>query len=143
MTKYCVAYLLPDVGRVLSRLIALCMDEEPFDLPPPGVPGSLLESLDQLIVSLPPADPLRGELLELRMLAAEQEDMVGEARQAIEKMEAIVKKVTSPANRIGTFLGAQTMETAQIVVGGAITTATSIRGSTSTIAAPRHARAGQ
>ena len=40
------------------------------------------------------------------MDVAEQEDMIGEARQAIEKLEQIVKKVTSPANRIGTFLGA-------------------------------------
>ena len=36
----------------------------------------------------------------------------------IEKMDAIIKKVTSPANRIGTFLGAANRETAQIVVGG-------------------------
>jgi proteasome-associated ATPase len=43
---------------------------------------------------------------------------MNEARQAIEKMEAIIKKVTAPANRIGTFLGAQNKETAQIVVGG-------------------------
>ncbi len=53
------------------------------------------------------------------MLAAEQEDMVLEARQAIEKLEQIVKKVTSPANRIGTFLASPGPETAQIVVGGA------------------------
>src|SRR5258708_1200400 len=43
---------------------------------------------------------------------------MAEARQAIEKMDAIIKKVTSPANRIGTFLGSPARETAQIVVGG-------------------------
>jgi hypothetical protein len=37
----------------------------------------------------------------------------------IEKLEEVVKKVTSPANRIGTFLGATSKETAHIVVGGA------------------------
>src|ERR1043166_2500554 len=42
-----------------------------------------------------------------------------EARRMIEKLEEVVKKVTSPANRIGTFLGATSKETAHIVVGGA------------------------
>ena len=42
-----------------------------------------------------------------------------EARRMIEKLEEVVKKVTSPANRIGTFLGATSNDTAHIVVGGA------------------------
>src|SRR5438094_6313443 len=42
-----------------------------------------------------------------------------EARQMIEKLEEVIKKVTSPANRIGTFLGATSKDTAHIVVGGA------------------------
>src|SRR5438094_8207942 len=42
-----------------------------------------------------------------------------EARRMIEKLEEVVKKVTSPANRIGTFLGATSKDTAHIVVGGA------------------------
>jgi proteasome-associated ATPase len=37
----------------------------------------------------------------------------------IEKLEQVIKKVTSPANRIGTFLGSPARDTAQIVVGGA------------------------
>ncbi len=45
--------------------------------------------------------------------------MIGEARQMIEKLEEVIKKVTSPANRIGTFLGAISKDTAHIVVGGA------------------------
>jgi proteasome-associated ATPase len=94
------------------------MDEQSFDLPPAGEPTSVVDALDQMMGSLAPGDPLRRPLLEARMLAAEQEDLFTEASQAIQKLEAIVKKVTSPANRIGTFLGAQTMETAQIVVGG-------------------------
>ena len=95
------------------------MDEEFFEKPPSGAAGSLVDSVDQLLGSLAPGDPLRRELLEMRMMSADQEDMMSEARQAIEKLEGIVRKVTSPANRIGTFLGAQTVETAQIVVGGA------------------------
>ena len=62
---------------------------------------------------------MRKELLDLRSLFASQEETMGEAREAIEKLEQIVKKVTSPANRIGTFLHAANKETAQIVVGGA------------------------
>src|SRR5438128_4105982 len=42
-----------------------------------------------------------------------------EARRVIEKLEEVVKKVTSPANRIGTVLGATSKDTAHIVVGGA------------------------
>src|ERR1700676_3904345 len=44
--------------------------------------------------------------------------MIGEARQTIEKLDEVIKKVTSPANRIGTYLGSPNKETAQIVVGG-------------------------
>jgi proteasome-associated ATPase len=95
------------------------MDEQHFDFPGTGEPVGILESLDRLIGALPPGDVVRRELLDLRLRIAEQEDMVFEAQQAIEKLEQIVKKVTSPANRIGTFLGAPAPDTAQIVVGGA------------------------
>ncbi len=95
------------------------MDEQNFEFSPPGSPVGILETLDRLISMLPPGDLMRRELLELRMQVAEQEEMVFEARHAIEKLEAIVKKVTSPANRIGTFLTAPGPETAQIVVAGA------------------------
>jgi len=95
------------------------MDEDSFDFTPPGESLTTLERFDRLISSLPPGDLVRGELLDLRVEVADQEDMVGEARQALEKYEQIVKKLSSPANRIGTFLSAASRETAQIVVGGA------------------------
>src|SRR5438477_4696517 len=82
-------------------------------------PSSLLESLDLLIASLPPGDPIRRELLNLRPDISDQQEMIGEARRMIEKLEEVIKKVTSPANRIGTFLGATSRDTAHIVVGGA------------------------
>jgi len=44
--------------------------------------------------------------------------MISEARHTIEKLDEVIKKVTSPANRIGTYLGSPNKETAQIVVGG-------------------------
>ncbi|MEQ1861965.1 MAG: AAA family ATPase [Chthoniobacteraceae bacterium] len=79
---------------------------------------SLVEKIDRLIASLPPGDPVRGELLDLRLEVGDLEEMTIEARQTIEKLDAVVKKLSSPANRIGTFLAAQSAESALIVVGG-------------------------
>ncbi|MES2571504.1 MAG: AAA family ATPase [Verrucomicrobiota bacterium] len=78
-----------------------------------------IERIDRLIASLPPGEFIRRELLDLRIEVADQEEMILDARQAIEKMDQIIKKLSSPANRIGTFLSAANMETAQIVVAGA------------------------
>jgi ATP-dependent 26S proteasome regulatory subunit len=79
----------------------------------------LLDRIDLLIASLPPGDRVRRELLNLRLEISHREETFVEARQTIEKLEEVIKKVTSPANRIGTFLGAVSKETAHIVVGGA------------------------
>src|SRR5881392_1450725 len=84
----------------------------------PG-PGNLLDSFDRVIASLPPGDPIRRELLDLRPDISDREEVLVEARRMIEKLEEVIKKVTSPANRIGTFLGATSKDTAHIVVGGA------------------------
>jgi proteasome-associated ATPase len=80
---------------------------------------TLLDQIDRLIGSLPPGDPVRRELLDLRPAITDREETIVEARQMIEKLEEVIKKVTSPANRIGTFLGATSRDTAHIVVGGA------------------------
>src|ERR1043166_2279441 len=92
-------------------------DFENFDEPSPNLP--LLDKLDRVIASLPPGDPIRRDLLDLRPQVFDQSQMIGEARQMIEKLEEVIKKVTSPANRIGTFLGAISKDTGHIVVGGA------------------------
>jgi proteasome-associated ATPase len=94
------------------------MDEDSFEFSPHEQPLTPLERLEHIIGSIPPGDVVRGELIDLRVEIGELQDTMAEARQAIEKMDAIIKKVTSPANRIGTFLGAPSKETAQIVVGG-------------------------
>jgi proteasome-associated ATPase len=80
---------------------------------------SLLEAFDRAIASLPSDNFARERLFALRAEIAAQEEMVGDAREMIEKLEQVIKKVTSPANRIGTFLGSPARDTAQIVVGGA------------------------
>jgi proteasome-associated ATPase len=79
----------------------------------------LLDRIDLLIATLPPGDAMRRELLDLRMEISQREEIFIEARQTIEKLEEVIKKVTSPANRIGTFLGSVGKDTAHIVVGGA------------------------
>ena len=79
---------------------------------------SALDLLDRTIASLPIGDPIRKALLNVRAHVADQEDTMNEARQTIEKMEELLKHGTSPANRIGSFLGSPNRETVQIVVGG-------------------------
>src|SRR6266702_1020876 len=83
------------------------------------LPENLLDSFDQVIASLPQGDPIRRDLLQMRPQILDQQETMVDARRMIEKLEEVVKKVTSPANRIGTFLGATSKETAHIVVGGA------------------------
>jgi proteasome-associated ATPase len=95
------------------------MDEDSMDFTSTGESLTPVERLERLIASLPPGDLGRRELLDLRADVAEREDMISDARQALEKYEQVVKKLSSPANRIGTFLSAANRETAQIVVGGA------------------------
>ena len=79
---------------------------------------SVLQAFDRMVASIEPRDPLRHDLLALRAGIADLEDMVSDARQMIEKLEEVIKKVTSPANRIGTFLESPSRDTAHIVVGG-------------------------
>ncbi len=78
-----------------------------------------LDHLDRVLATLSPGHPARADLTALRVAVTEQESTMAEARQAIEKMEAIISKLTAPANRIGTFLGIGEEGVAQIVVGGA------------------------
>jgi proteasome-associated ATPase len=80
---------------------------------------SLLEAFDLLVASIPPENRHRRELYVMRSRIEAQEETIGEARQMIEKLEEVIKKVTSPANRIGTYLSNLARDTAHIVVGGA------------------------
>ena len=91
----------------------------------PQEPRSLVERIEHLIAQLPPGDAMRTRLLEIRAEVAEREDIMGEAQDTIEKLEAALQKVTQPANRIGTFVTAfpkfdegRPAMLAQIVVGG-------------------------
>jgi len=84
---------------------------EPSDESPVGV-------IDRLLAVTQEGDPARIDLFRLRQQVQEQELTLTEARAAIEKMDDVIKKVTSPANRIGTFLGLPKKEIAHVAVGG-------------------------
>jgi proteasome-associated ATPase len=80
---------------------------------------TLLEAFDLLVASIPPENRHRRELYVMRSQLVAQQETIGEAHQMIEKLEEVIKKVTSPANRIGTYLDNPAKDTAHIVVGGA------------------------
>ncbi len=93
-------------------------DEQPHEDFEPEDNLTLSERLLRAAAMLPPGHPIQMDLIGLRGEVGEIEETMNEARQTIEKLEALLKKVTSPANRIGTFLARRDAETAQIVVGG-------------------------
>ncbi len=91
----------------------------------PQEPEGLVGRIEKMVAQLEPGHPLRAELLELSAELREREDIMDDARETIEKLEAVVAKVTAPANRIGIFLTAyprfengRPSVLAQIVVGG-------------------------
>ena len=93
--------------------------------PPSDEPIGLVQRMERMVAQLPPGDPIRTELLGFRAELAEREDIMAEAQDTIEKLENALQKVTSPANRIGTFVTAfpryderRPSMVAQIVVGG-------------------------
>src|SRR3989344_2771418 len=76
-----------------------------------------LETIDKLLGSIANSS-LRSDLLHLRNQVEGEELTIQEARAAIEKMDEVIKKVTSPANRVGVFLGILQSNTALIWVNG-------------------------
>jgi proteasome-associated ATPase len=113
---------LPDSN---ARLIIAAMDEEGMEKfsNPEEESGprnlTLLEAFDLMVAAIPPEHRHRRELAIVRAEIAAREETIGEAQQMIEKLEDVIKKVTSPANRIGTYLSNPARDTAHIVVGGA------------------------
>ncbi|MCG3150529.1 MAG: Proteasome-associated ATPase [Verrucomicrobiae bacterium] len=79
---------------------------------------SPLAVIDRLIATTRDGDPTRFDLFRLRRQVEEHDLTLAEARTAIEKMDEVIKKVTAPANRIGTFLGLPKKELAHVAVGG-------------------------
>ena len=84
-----------------------------------------LALVDQLLSSMKPKDTRRPLLYQLRKQLIEDElsfrevrQMIIEAQQTILEMEGVVEELTSPANRVGTYLGSPKEGIAYINVGG-------------------------
>jgi proteasome-associated ATPase len=65
---------------------------------------SLLQLVDLIVAKLPPRHSVIMDMVYLRDRVAEVEEINDQARQTIEKLDAVVEKLRSPAFRVGTFL---------------------------------------
>src|SRR5262245_12792128 len=65
---------------------------------------STLQLIDLIVSKLPQRHPAILDMVYLRERIASMEETTDEARQAIEKMDAIIEKLRSPAFRVGTLL---------------------------------------
>jgi proteasome-associated ATPase len=65
---------------------------------------SLLQLVDVIVAKLPSRHSAIMDMVYLRDRVAEVEEINDQARQTIEKLDAVVEKLRSPAFRVGTFL---------------------------------------
>src|ERR1051326_5146525 len=65
---------------------------------------STLQLVDLIVSKLPPRHPSILDVVYLRERIASMEEMNYQAQEAIEKLDAIVEKLRSPAFRVGTFI---------------------------------------
>ena len=79
---------------------------------------STLHLIDLIVGKLPLRHPAILDMVYLRERIGAVEDMNDEARQAIEKMDAIIEKLRSPAFRVGTLLAPVQPDQAHVCVGG-------------------------
>jgi proteasome-associated ATPase len=80
---------------------------------------SLLQLIDVIVAKLPPRHSALMDMVYLRDRAAEVEEMNDQARQTIEKLDAVIEKLRSPAFRVGTFLMPVEPDKAHVCAGGA------------------------
>jgi proteasome-associated ATPase len=79
---------------------------------------SLLQLVDVIVAKLPPRHTAIMDMVYLRDRVAEVEETNDQALQTIEKLDAIVEKLRSPAFRVGTFLMPVEPDKAHVCVGG-------------------------
>ncbi|MEW6305612.1 MAG: AAA family ATPase [Verrucomicrobiota bacterium] len=79
---------------------------------------STLQLVDVITSKLPPRHSTILDMVYLRERVAMMEEMNDQARQAIEKLDAIVEKLRSPAYRVGTFIMPVEPDQAHVCVGG-------------------------
>lgn len=79
---------------------------------------STLQIIDLVVSKLPPRHPSIMDVVYLRERIAAIEEINFQAQEAIEKLDAIVEKLRSPAFRIGTFLMPVEPDKAHVCIGG-------------------------
>jgi proteasome-associated ATPase len=79
---------------------------------------SALQLVDMIVGKLPPRHSSIMDMVYLRDRVAEIEEVNDQARQTIEKMDAIIEKLRSPAFRVGTFLMPIEPDKAHVCAGG-------------------------
>src|SRR4051794_40655849 len=79
---------------------------------------SALQLVDMIVGKLPPRHSSILDMIYLRDRVAEIEEVNDQARQTIEKMDAIIEKLRSPAFRVGTFLMPIEPDKAHVCCGG-------------------------
>ena len=79
---------------------------------------SVLQLIDLVARSLPPRHAALLDLAYLRDRVADIEEVNDQARTALEKLEAIVEKLRSPAFRVATFLSKVEPDLAQVSMSG-------------------------
>ena len=83
----------------------------------PETPLRALALLDEVIRQTRREDPRYSELLLLRHQLEVDEKQFQEAREMLSEFEEVYKKLTSPANRVATYLGSPEEKIATVVVG--------------------------
>jgi len=79
---------------------------------------SALQLVDMVVAKLPPRHSSILDMVYLRDRIADMEEMNDQARQTIEKLDAIVEKLRSPAFRVGTFIMPVEPDKAHVCAGG-------------------------
>ena len=79
---------------------------------------STLQLVDLITSKLPPRHASIFDMVYLRERIAAMEEMNDQARAALEKMDAIIEKLRSPAFRVGTFLVSVDRDKAHVCLGG-------------------------
>ena len=79
---------------------------------------STLQLIDLIARKLPPRHTSILDLIYLRDRIQQTEEINEQARDALEKLDAIVEKLRSPAFRVGTFLAAVESDRAHVCLGG-------------------------
>ena len=79
---------------------------------------SALQLVDLIVSRLPARHISLLDMVYLRDRVGEMEEMNDQARQAIEKLDAVVEKLRAPAYRVGTYLMAVEPDKAHVCAGG-------------------------